>query len=51
MSFYTIADFSMNENNVLAKKRPRDLKWEPFQGLSIWYFWIPGQETKISKEQ
>jgi len=32
----------------LLKSGTRDPRLDPFQCFSIWYFWIPGQDTKIN---
>ena len=38
------------ENGTVATKT-RDPRWDQFQGFSISYIRIPGQEIKINKEQ
>jgi len=48
-SLLFLGDFCCKSRTVATKTRHPRL--DPSQGFSIWYFWIPGKDTKNIKEQ
>ena len=50
--FYTThCLFAVKTTLCLLKPGTRYSRLDPFRGFSIWYFWNPGQETKINEDQ
>ena len=49
--YYFGVIFAVKTALWLLKPGTQDLRLDPFQGFSSWYFWIPGQDTKTNKEK